>query len=396
MRRATQLDIGREIVKRLVDGSTPMTDEVFVNDPSVYTDPERHKREFPQFFLERPLVMGASCQIPNPGDHLTDDHTSLPLVSMRGADGVVRTFANICSHRGSRIVLDEGGCGAKALTCPYHAWVYGLDGSLRAIPGKGFDDVDRSEMGLKQLPTVERAGLIWVLPRQDTDPTSGPTDLGPIVDDLLGAELLADLEAFDLANHHHYGTRHLGRRLNWKLTMDTFFESYHFRQLHKKTIAPLIKSDMAPVRHYDDHHLLVGIRHTAEQFLTQVEDDWDVIGQTVLVYLLFPNTVFIMQRDHIELFRIFPGATVADSEIEISLFIPDEPAEGLDGEKSRRHWDANFDLLVETADSEDFTNGATIQRSFESGMLDKVVYGRNEPLMHSWHRSLRRAVGEVG
>ncbi len=391
MRRSTQLEIGREIVERLTDGSTPMADDLFINDPSIYTDAARHQREFPIFFAERPLVMGASCQIPDPGDHLTDDHTGTPLLIVRGNDGVVRTFANVCSHRGSRIVLDDGGCGARAFTCPYHAWVYGLDGSLRAVPGDGFADLDRDQARLIQFPTVERAGLIWVLPR----PAAGADlDLGPAVDELLGPDLQADLDAFGLVDHYHYGTRHLSRRLNWKLTMDTFFESYHFRQLHRNTIAPLIKSDMAPIRRWGDHHLMVGIRHTAEEFLEQPEDEWDVIGQTVLVYLLFPNTIFIMQRDHIELFRIFPGATVADSDIEISLFIPDDPTRGPDEAKARRHWDANFDLLVETADVEDFTNGATIQRSFESGVLDRVVYGRNEPLMHSWHRSLRRTVGE--
>ena len=294
MRRSTQLEIGREIVERLTDGSTPMADDLFINDPSIYTDAARHQREFPIFFAERPLVMGASCQIPDPGDHLTDDHTGTPLLIVRGNDGVVRTFANVCSHRGSRIVLDDGGCGARAFTCPYHAWVYGLDGSLRAVPGDGFADLDRDQARLIQFPTVERAGLIWVLPR----PAAGADlDLGPAVDELLGPDLQADLDAFGLVDHYHYGTRHLSRRLNWKLTMDTFFESYHFRQLHRNTIAPLIKSDMAPIRRWGDHHLMVGIRHTAEEFLEQPEDEWDVIGQTVLVYLLFPNTIFIMQRD---------------------------------------------------------------------------------------------------
>lgn len=388
MRRETQLDIGREIVERLRDGSTPFAAGIYRNEPAVYTDQDRHKAEVPVFFGTYPLVMAASCQIPNPGDHVTDDHTDTPLLMVRGEDGVARTFANICRHRGSRIVLDTSGCGARAFTCPYHAWVYGTDGSLKAIPGNGFQDVVPTELGLIEYPTVERAGLVWVLPDSDATVAQLETKLA----DHLGSDLMADLDAYGLEDFHYYGTQHLSRRLNWKLTMDTFFESYHFRQLHKNTIAPLIKSDMAPVRHYGDNHLMVGIRHTAEEFLSQEEKDWDVIAQTVMVYLLFPNTIFIMQRDHIELFRIFPGETVADSEIEISLFIPDAPDTSADPDKARRHWDANFDLLVETADVEDFTNGATIQRSVESGQLESILYGRNEPLMQSWHRSLKAAV----
>lgn len=392
MRRETQLELGREIVTRIADGSTPFTDDLYENSPGVYTDQEAHERELPVFFGRYPLVMGTSCQIPDPGDSFTDDHTSIPIVVVRGADGEARAFANMCRHRGSRLVMGSGGCGARALTCPYHAWVYGLDGSLKAVPGDGFDDLDRSTMGLRQLPSAERAGLIWVLPNLDADPD---LDLDAQVETLLGPDLLADLEAFNIVDHTHYTTRHLSRRLSWKLTLDTFFESYHFRELHKKSIAPLVMSDMAPVRQYGDNHLMVAVRHTASEFADQPEADWDLIDQTVLVYLLWPNTIFLYQRDHLEMFRVFPGETVADSEIELLICTPDDPDDSPDPVQARKHWDANIDLLVLTADTEDFSNGATIQRSFESGALDKVVYGRNEPLMHSWHASLKRAMAEA-
>lgn len=391
MRRDTQLDIGREIVERIAQNSTPFADDLYRNEPAVYTDQARHEAELPVFFGSYPLVMGTSVQVPNPGDVLTDDHTDVPVLMVRGTDGKIRAFANVCRHRGSRLVLDDADCGLKAITCPYHAWVYGLDGALRAVPGDGFDQLDRSTSGLVQLPATERAGLIWVQPK----PVDGAEiDLGAEVDAMLGTELLADLEAFDIASHHHYTTRHLSRRLNWKLTLDTFFESYHFRQLHKTSIAPLVKSDLAPVRHYGDNHLMVAVRHSAEALADQPEDQWDLIDQTVLVYLLWPNTIFLYQRDHLEMFRVFPGETVADSEIELIICIPDNPDDSADPAKARKHWDANIELLVQTADTEDFSNGATIQRSFEAGVLDEVVYGRNEPLMHSWHRSLKRAMAD--
>ncbi len=392
MRPETQLALGREIVTRVADNSTPMVGHVYWNDTAVYTDPERHARELPIFFGEFPLVMAASSQLPNTGDVITDDHTGVPIMIVRGADGEVRAFANICRHRGSRLVLGRQDCGLRSFTCPYHAWVYGLDGSLKAIPGDGFDELARTEMGLIELPAAERAGLVWVLPQ----PVSAerPADLGADIEDHLGPDLLADLEAFGLADHHCYRSVHLDRRLNWKLTLDTFFESYHFRQLHRNSIAPIVRSDLAPVRHYGDHHLMVAVRHSAEKLALTPEAEWNIKGQTVLVYLLWPNTIFIYQKDHIELFRVFPGETVADSAIEVSIFVPEDPDATSDPDKARKHWDANFDLLLLTADDEDFANGATIQRSFESGVLPNVVYGRNEPLMHSWHESLKRVVAE--
>jgi phenylpropionate dioxygenase-like ring-hydroxylating dioxygenase large terminal subunit len=397
MRWETQVDIGREIVTRLADGSTPMADEVYWNEPAVYVDPERHAEELPIFFGHYPLAIAASCQIPNPGDVVTDDHTHVPIMIVRGADRKARAFANICRHRGSRIVLGQQVCGFRGFTCPYHAWAYGLEGDLRAIPGAGFSGLDRQALGLIELPSAERAGLIWVLPEPATATGSDrdrALDLGPTVEAHLGDGLLADLEAFGLADHHHYRTDRFTRRLNWKLTLDTFFESYHFRQLHRDSIAPIVRSDQAPVRHHGDHHLMVAVRHSAELLASTPESDWDIKAHTVLVYLLWPNTIFLFQKDHVELFRIFPGETVAHSAIEASIFVPEDPDSTADPARARRHWDANFELLLLTADDEDFTNGATIQRSFDSGVLPGVVYGRNEPLMHSWHESLKRVLGE--
>lgn len=389
MLRENQLDIGREIVKRIEEGSTPYAESVYVNDTSVYTDEARFERERPVFFGTYPLVVGASVQVPEPGDFIIEDKTDIPLLIVRGDDRQVRAFANICPHRGSQVVIEACGKGARAFSCPYHAWVFGRHGELRAIPGSAaFESLDHDAYGLIELPATERAGLVWVLPRV---PVPGQkVDIAKMVDAHLGPMLAADLASYGLADYHHYDTRRLSRRLNWKLTMDTFFESYHFRSLHRNTIARIIRSDLAPIRTYGDNHLMVAVRHSADEMANQPEDDWDVIGHTALVYLLWPNTIFIMQRDHVELFKIFPGKTVADSEIEILLFTPTVP----DTDKARGHWDANFDLLVETADVEDFTNGATIQRNVESGGLRHVVYGRNEPLMQSWHRSLRAAVGE--
>lgn len=387
MQRHHQLELGREIVARLAERSTPLNDEIFFNDPTVYTDPDRFARERALFFRTYPLVIGASCRIPEPGDFFTDDYTDVPLLAVRGDDGRVRVLANMCRHRAAQVETRPCGQGASVFTCPYHGWTYGRGGELRVVPNVAdYGPIELATHGLVELPSTEWAGLIFARPA-----AGGTVDLAAEVATLLGADLAGDLDAYGLAGFHHFETRTLTRRLNWKLCLDTFHESYHFKALHRDSIFPLLHANLAPVRTYGPHHLLAAVRRSATVLAEQPEHEWDVIAQTALVYLLFPNTIFIMQKDHIELFRIFPTDSVSECTLEVSLYTP-EPATT---ESAARHWTKNFDLLLRTADEEDFTNGATIQRAFETGILDRVSYGRNEPLLHNFHRALREAMGEV-
>src|SRR5207248_2577651 len=79
----------------------------------------------------------------------------------RTAAGTLRAFANVCRHRGARVV-DGCGSGKRALSCPYHGWTYGLDGGLVDVPGEeGFAGLSREEHSLRPLPVAEKYGLVW-------------------------------------------------------------------------------------------------------------------------------------------------------------------------------------------------------------------------------------------
>ena len=84
------------------------------------------------------------------------------MLIVRQTDGTLKAFLNVCRHRGSRVTFEE--CGNKgSFTCPYHAWTYRSDGSLANITNADdFGDVDRTAMGLTELPVEERHGLIWI------------------------------------------------------------------------------------------------------------------------------------------------------------------------------------------------------------------------------------------
>jgi hypothetical protein len=111
---------------------------------------------------------------------------------------------------------------------------------------------------------------------------------------------------------------------------------------------------------------------------------------TTLIYTLFPNTLLMVQGDHVELARIFPSEARVDRAVmELSLYVPEPPTT----EEERTHWDKNMKLVLDVVTGEDFPAGRSMQIGFTSGAQTHVVYGRNEPAMIHYHRSLRAALG---
>ena len=159
---AEEQKIIQEILDMAERKTTHMLPEVMENPVTRYTDPAQAAREIEVLFRQFPIVMGHASDVAQPGDFFTHDATGVPVLVTRDNDGTLRAFLNVCRHRGARVEGKE--CGhARTFSCPYHSWTYGLDGKLRGIPQPaGFEGVDRSKLGLVELPAWERFGLIWV------------------------------------------------------------------------------------------------------------------------------------------------------------------------------------------------------------------------------------------
>ena len=378
MIHSDQVEQGRKLLGFLKTRTTAMADGVYRQDVADYTSPEVAAMER-DLIRRGPLNLGLSCLLPNAGDYLTHDLGGVPILMVRQSDGSVSGFLNVCRHRGSRVAEAQGE-QAKSFSCPYHGWTYGLDGQLVARPDeRSFAGVTKAECALRRLPVVERHGMIWYSPTPDATFNLGD-HLGRAAD---------DLAAFGLAGYHHYGTRIQRRRLNWKGVIDTFLEAYHIGVLHTKTIHPIIHTNVSTFDEFGLNLRLIFARRTMDRLAELPEADWDLVPHTIMIYVLFPNTVFIMQGDHVETWHVFPAGNGSDeSDMRISLYIP-EPAAT---DSARRHWDRNFDLLIRTTD-EDFPVGEGMQRGFYAGAQPHIVFGRNEPGLQHFHRSVRRALG---
>ena len=161
MRLELQQALSRRLFAHLDAGTTDVWPEVVRQPVSAYTCPDRAEREWRELFQRRPLFVGLSGLLPKPGDWITSDETGIPLLIVRGRDGAPRAFANVCRHRGAKLV-EGSGCGAAAFSCPYHGWTYDLDGRLIGLPDeRNFPGVARADHRLAPVPVAERHGMLF-------------------------------------------------------------------------------------------------------------------------------------------------------------------------------------------------------------------------------------------
>ena len=189
-----------------------------------YTTEEFYKREVERVFLKTWSFAGRADEIPNAGDYLTVDMPGGSVVVLRGRDGVVRAFANTCRHRGAQLLSEEKG-NCRAITCPYHSWVYGLDGRLIGTPNMEQTSFDKGAFGLEPLRLDSWAGFLFV-----NFSDSGPTLL----------EQLGDLPE-QLGPYNHDGMVCVKKvdyhvACNWKFLLENALESYHTGTVHRTTL----------------------------------------------------------------------------------------------------------------------------------------------------------------
>src|SRR5690349_5296519 len=156
-----------------------------------YTDPDVLRHEQERIFRRAWQYVGHVGEAPEPGTFFTARSGRTPIVVTRARDGELRAFLNICRHRG--FPLADGAGKRETLQCPYHAWTYGLDGSLRSAPrSEEIADFDRTELGLCSVAIDTWGPFVFVNTSRDPEPLSDAlgsmpaqvAELGLDVDDL--------------------------------------------------------------------------------------------------------------------------------------------------------------------------------------------------------------------
>jgi len=382
MDRLEELAVGRRLLGHIDGRTTDLADALFRNRVDAYSCPTRAAAERDALFRALPLFMGLSTRLPRPGDYVAEDVAGMPVLLTRGADGVMRAFANICRHRGAPVA---SGCGnARAFVCPYHGWTYDLAGKLLGVTDKvGFAGLDLGAHGLVRLPAGEKHGMMFVRATPVKEGESADIDVDAALD-----ALVPDLAALKLETYPLFSVDHIKPRINWKFAIDTFLEGYHIPHLHRKTIAPYFIGNCGTFDGAGLHGRMCVARTSIDSVRALPEGERSFRPHVISIYQLFPNTIVIWQVDHIEIWRAFPGRDdPGHCEVEMTIYKP------ADSDRPDAYWEKNRDIAIRTVMEEDFPLGERMQIGFESGATGEVIYGRNEPSLVHFHRSIRSALG---
>jgi choline monooxygenase len=378
-REALEHGLVRRLLDHVAAHTTDMADEVLEVPAEAYTSRDHLERELEVLFNGSPLVLCLSAALPKPGSYRTVDLCGTPILVTRDSQGQVRAMANVCRHRGVRVV--DGGGEARRFTCPFHAWVYDLEGKLVGVPvAEGFEGMCREDKGLVQLEVAEGYGLIVGRIRP------GP----PIdIDEYLGPGLSDEVAALDFANWEPYGEPHVHRvNANWKVTLDTFRENYHFDYLHRKTLKDYAYGGVLTFDAFGPHLRNCSAIRSIDVLRDQPEEEWgDVMPYFSYQYQLFPNTSLTFDARHIELWQILPVDERTSEVVHTAYLKP-----GLSDEDRAKVLEMAPWICETVVDGEDFWVAGRTEPGIRTGLLDKVVFGRNEPAPQHLHRGFRAAL----
>ena len=214
-----------------------------------YTDPEVFKLETNGLFTRAWQFAGHASQLKETGDYFTFDMAGESLFCIKGRDGEIRTFYNVCQHRAHQLVSGQG--HTRVVVCPYHAWTYELTGELRAGPNiKAVEGFDKSSICLTSVRTEVFLGFIFVNLDNDAKPMD---DWFPNVRTELESyiphwDTLAPLEWVEIPEN-----------CNWKVSVENYSECYHCTLNH-----PTFSTGVVRPETYDIQPQGYCLRHTTE------------------------------------------------------------------------------------------------------------------------------------
>lgn len=188
-------------------------------DQRFYTDPEIYELEIERIINRNWILAGHESQLPEPGDFKVLNVARESAIVVRGTDGDLKSFANVCRHRGSRVCLEAEGHTDK-FACPYHGWTYDIDGNLFAARNMP-DDFDKKTHGLKTVSVDVIHGLIFVC----------FTDNPPLLESCK-RDLKESMEMFGMPDLKVAAQRSYDIAANWKLSIENYQECYHCATAH--------------------------------------------------------------------------------------------------------------------------------------------------------------------
>jgi len=337
-----------------------------------YVDPGVFEQEKARIFARSWQAVGHCHQVAAPGDYFTVELAGEPLLVVRGADGRLRGFYNVCRHRAGP---PAEGCGNRKLfRCGYHGWTYGLDGKLiSATEVDGVHNFHPEDFALAPVRTEEWYNLIFV----NLDP-----EAGPLVNTL--GELPRQAARFEFARMKLFERRTYEMKCNWKTYVDNYLEGYHLPTVH-----PGLNRELD----YNAYTVEPYARHVRQFSPIRGAQPGDAVPRryqearedlTTDYFWIFPNWMLNCYPDNVSLNVVLPTGP----ERSLAIFEWYLPEELLDSAAARASVEFSDQIQAEDARICEAVQGNLRSRSYDRGRYSV----KQEVGVHAFHRMYAEAM----
>jgi choline monooxygenase len=331
---------------------------------SWYIDPEAHQRDRKRIFARNWSLFGPEAGLREPRRWRADTVNGWPVFVIRGEDGLLRGFHNVCRHRAARLLTGETGSCAR-IVCPYHAWTYDLSGALRKTPnfGDSAAELDLAKMGLFPIRVECWNELVFVcFDKQTPDLMSWLGSLPKLCDEF------PKPAALEL-----HGSFAAEGDCNWKAYCENTVEGYHLPLVHKRLTAAVDRRN-TQIKSYDGGRLVVF-------HVTYAGEDSSLRGNQGIWFYRFPGIQGVAGARSFKAERIEPLSPTRMKLTNWSWFADLSPEERADSTA----WNKQIT-------AEDMGICETVQRNFEAGIYESGVLS---PLQESHLARLQALIAEA-
>ena len=355
-----------------------------------YIEPAAFAREMDRLYIHDWVCVGRNEEVPNPGDYLLLNVAGESVLLVRDRDGSLKAHYNVCRHRGSQLVLgveskpESGsvrtqcsGSFASGIRCPYHAWTYNLDGTLRTAPYlEDGDSFCREDLPLHRVDVDSWGGFVFLHLG-----ASGPNPDGVTRSTL--AERLG--QAPERSQRYPLAELRIGQRLsyevaaNWKVILENYNECYHCGTVHPELckVVPAFKQKGGAdldwergVPHREGAWTFTHSGTTNRRPFPGLNPDEQVRHKGELIY---PNLMLSLAADHAAAFTLWPQAADRTTILCDFLFHPDEMARpDFDPSDAVEFWDIT--------NRQDWVICESVQRGMTSRVFTRGFYAPMEEL----------------
>ena len=326
---------------------------------AIFTGADRFQAEQTGIFRRFPVPVTLSALLPEPGTVVAQNGYGVPLLIARTKSGEIKAFVNACQHKGAKLLEDCEVHKQSRMTCPYHAWTYGIDGRLIGVArSEAFVNLDKTQRNLAELPAREWGGVVYVqLDGRDPDWSQ------------LSDQVAQDFDSLGIGSAHVYGRRSFDLKANWKVVLEPFLEGYHVQRLHAQSIGNQFPDAPNIIDTFGANVRQISGRIGYVPAMLDADAGANIHKLVTHAYTAFPNCVIVTSQYYISVMILMPRG-VDRTAVDYFMLTP-EPA---GTPKAAEVFERSFNLILDVFGNEDFRAAEISQEGLKAGVPKETVY----------------------